>query len=163
MQLFPQVAEARSRIAAAASSSSAEKRNKSVLEKLILRCGPDSSVPAVIAFDMCIAGIDTTGNTIAFALGFLSRNQRAQVWASASHKCNIVLSVLYLQANFFSCFLQFNIQRLLGEAPSRGEGAEADGNEHRPDEVPLCVHQGDPPQDSHRRWHCKGNNFNHLL
>ena len=75
--LFPQVAEARSRIAASASST--EERNKSVLEKLILRCGPDSSVPAVIAFDMCIAGIDTTGNTIAFALGFLSRNQRAQV------------------------------------------------------------------------------------
>ena len=64
---------------AAAASPSEEERNKSVLEKLILRCGPDSSVPAVIAFDMCVAGIDTTGNTIAFALGLLARNQRAQV------------------------------------------------------------------------------------
>ena len=63
----------------AAASSPSEERNKSVLEKLILRCGPESSVPAVIAFDMCIAGIDTTGNTIAFALGLLARNQRAQV------------------------------------------------------------------------------------
>ena len=50
-----------------------------MLEKLILRCGPDSSVPAVITFDMCIAGIDTTGNTTAFVLGFLARNQWAQV------------------------------------------------------------------------------------
>ena len=78
--LFPcfcmQVSEARRRIEAAPPS---EERNKSVLEKLIGRCGPDSSVPAVIAFDMCVAGIDTTGNTIAFALGFLARNQRAQV------------------------------------------------------------------------------------
>ena len=78
--LFPccckQVSEARSRMEAASPS---EERNKSVLEKLIARCGPDSSVPAVIAFDMCVAGIDTTGNTIAFALGFLARNQRAQV------------------------------------------------------------------------------------
>ena len=47
------------RIKAKADDSS--DREVSVIEKLILRCGPDSSVPVVTAFDMVVAGIDTTG------------------------------------------------------------------------------------------------------
>ena len=33
----------------------------SVLEKLILKCGADSDIPYITAFDMIGAGIDTTG------------------------------------------------------------------------------------------------------
>jgi len=40
----------------------------SMLEKLILKHGPDSPIAFVMAFDMLIAGIDTTGNTSAFML-----------------------------------------------------------------------------------------------
>lgn len=39
----------------------------SVLEKLIIKCGPNSSVPLVNAFDMVTAGIDTTGTDHWFA------------------------------------------------------------------------------------------------
>ena len=40
----------------------------SVLEKLIMKCGPDSQIPFVMAFDMVGAGVDSTGNTLGFAL-----------------------------------------------------------------------------------------------
>jgi len=40
----------------------------SVLEKLIIKNGPNSRIPIVMAFDMMIAGIDTTSNTAAFLL-----------------------------------------------------------------------------------------------
>ena len=49
-----------------------------MLEKLILKEGPESSVPVVMAFDMMVAGIDTTGNTAAFLLYNLSVNPEAQ-------------------------------------------------------------------------------------
>ena len=52
--------------------------NLSVLEKLILRNGADSPVTFLMAFDMIIAGIDTTGNTFAFLLYQLSRHPDKQ-------------------------------------------------------------------------------------
>ena len=44
----------------------------SVIEKLILRNGPDSAITYVTAFDMVLAGIDTTGNTFAFLVYIFS-------------------------------------------------------------------------------------------
>lgn len=35
----------------------------SMLDKLIIKCGPESSIPLVMAYDMLQAGIDTTGET----------------------------------------------------------------------------------------------------
>ena len=48
--------------------SDADVDEMSVLEKLIRRNGPDSAIVYVTAFDMVLAGIDTTGNTFAFLL-----------------------------------------------------------------------------------------------
>ncbi len=45
----------------------------SVLEKLLLKEGTDSTVPVIMAFDMVAAGTDTTGNTAGFLLYNLSR------------------------------------------------------------------------------------------
>jgi len=42
---------------------------------MILKNGPDSPIAYVMAFDMVIAGIDTTGNTLAFLIYNLSRFQ----------------------------------------------------------------------------------------
>lgn len=50
----------------------------SILEKMILKNGPDSPIPFVMAFDMVIAGIDTTGNTMAFLIYHLARNPDKQ-------------------------------------------------------------------------------------
>ena len=50
----------------------------SVLEKLIIRNGPNSPIPFVNAFDMVTAGIDTTGNTLGFFLYNLALNPEAQ-------------------------------------------------------------------------------------
>ena len=36
--------------------------NKSVLTKLVEKCGKDSQIPIVMAMDALFAGIDTTGN-----------------------------------------------------------------------------------------------------
>ena len=50
----------------------------SVLEKLILRNGPDSAITYVMAFDMVLVGIDTTGNTFAFLLYQLAKHPDKQ-------------------------------------------------------------------------------------
>ena len=50
----------------------------SVIEKLIMKCGPDSGIPFVMAFDMLGAGIDSTGNTLGFALYNLAANPDKQ-------------------------------------------------------------------------------------
>ena len=44
-----------------------------MLEKLILKEGQDSSVPTVMAFDMLVAGIDTTASSIGFLLYNLAK------------------------------------------------------------------------------------------
>lgn len=54
------------------------KHEMSILEKLIIKAGPDSMIPATMAFDMIFAGIDTTGNTLAFLLYNLAKNPDAQ-------------------------------------------------------------------------------------
>jgi cytochrome P450 len=46
---------------------------------MILKNGPNSPIPYVMAFDMVIAGIDTTGNTLAFLLYNLAKNPDKQV------------------------------------------------------------------------------------
>ena len=46
----------------------------SVLEKLIGKAGPESQIPVVMAMDAILAGIDTTGNTLAFLLCDLAVN-----------------------------------------------------------------------------------------
>ena len=50
----------------------------SVLDKLIQRNGVDSALTYVMAFDMVIAGIDTTGNALAFLVYQLARNPEKQ-------------------------------------------------------------------------------------
>ena len=50
----------------------------SVLDKLILRNGANSAIVYVMAFDMVVAGIDTTGNTFAFLLYQLARHPDKQ-------------------------------------------------------------------------------------
>ena len=50
----------------------------SVLEKMILRNGKDSKVPIVMAIDMIFAGIDTTGNSLAYLLYNLAQNPDKQ-------------------------------------------------------------------------------------
>ena len=55
-----------------------EGEDVSVLEKLIMKAGPDSLVPTTMAFDMMAAGIDTTGNTLSFLLYHLAANPEAQ-------------------------------------------------------------------------------------
>jgi len=51
---------------------------KSVLEKLIDKCGKDSDIPTVMAMDALMAGIDTTGNTSAFLFYHLAANPEKQ-------------------------------------------------------------------------------------
>jgi hypothetical protein len=52
--------------------------NLSILEKFIVRNGPDSTVPFVMSNDMISAGIDNTASTIAFLLYNLAVNQEKQ-------------------------------------------------------------------------------------
>lgn len=51
---------------------------KSVLSKLISRCGKDSQIPLVMAMDALFAGIDTTGNTGTMFLYHLATNPDKQ-------------------------------------------------------------------------------------
>jgi len=44
----------------------------SVLEKMIIRNGPDSFIPPITAMDMLFGGIDSSGNTAAFLLYHLA-------------------------------------------------------------------------------------------
>ena len=72
--IVEQVQDAADRIVAKGSKDYDDSdREVSVLEKLILKEGPGSNIPVVMAFDMVIAGIDTTGNTGGFLLYNLSK------------------------------------------------------------------------------------------
>jgi len=44
----------------------------------IIKNGPKSPIPYIMAFDLVFAGIDTTGNTLSFLIYNLSRNQDKQ-------------------------------------------------------------------------------------
>jgi len=50
----------------------------SILEKMIIKNGPNSPITYVMAFDMVVAGIDTTGSTLSFLVYNLSRNPDKQ-------------------------------------------------------------------------------------
>ena len=56
----------------------ADQAEISILEKMIIKNGPNSPITYVMAFDMVIAGIDTTGNTLSFLIYNLSRNPDKQ-------------------------------------------------------------------------------------
>ena len=60
------------------SSGKTDPSQMSLLEKMVDACGPDSSVPFVMAFDMCIAGVDTAGNYMACWLGRMAENPDKQ-------------------------------------------------------------------------------------
>ena len=55
-----------------------ESHDVSVLEKMVLRNGKESSIPMVTAIDIIFAGIDTTGNTLGHVLYHLSTNPEQQ-------------------------------------------------------------------------------------
>ena len=57
-----------------------KKANKdmSILEKFIRKNGADSPIPSLMASDMLLAGIETTGNTIEFLLYNLAMNKEKQ-------------------------------------------------------------------------------------
>eukprot|EP00095_Tigriopus_kingsejongensis_P005254 maker-scaffold353_size198981-snap-gene-0.38 protein:Tk05254 transcript:maker-scaffold353_size198981-snap-gene-0.38-mRNA-1 annotation:"hypothetical protein DAPPUDRAFT_319971" len=74
------VEEAKDRVRAKVESGLSEdpSQERSILEKLIIKNGFDSPIPTVMAMDMLGAGIDTTGNTIAFFVYHMAKNQEAQ-------------------------------------------------------------------------------------
>ena len=55
-----------------------DKVDISILEKMIIKNGPKSPIPYIMAFDLVFAGIDTTGNKLSFLVSHLSRNQDKQ-------------------------------------------------------------------------------------
>jgi cytochrome P450 len=59
-------------------SSESDAHEISVLEKMIIRNGPQSTFPVVMALDLIFAGIDTTGNTLGMLLYHLATNPDKQ-------------------------------------------------------------------------------------
>jgi len=55
-----------------------DESDKSVLARLVRKCGKDSMVPVIMAMDSLAAGSDTTGNTCAFLLYHLAANPEKQ-------------------------------------------------------------------------------------
>jgi len=55
-----------------------DESNKSVLARLVRKCGKESMVPVIMAMDSLAAGSDTTGNTCAFMLYHLAANPEKQ-------------------------------------------------------------------------------------
>jgi len=70
------IQQAIERMEATPSSSDGEKM--SVLEKLVRKCGKDSTIPVVMAQDAIMAGVDTTGNTAAMLLYDLATHPEHQ-------------------------------------------------------------------------------------
>ena len=52
--------------------------SETIIAKLFRKCGRDSPIPFVMAVDMMMAGIDTTGSTAAFLLYHLATNPDKQ-------------------------------------------------------------------------------------
>jgi len=94
----------------------------SILEKMIVKNGPNSPITYVMAFDMVIAGIDTTGNTLSFLIYNLSRNPEIQekLRQEIQHFGRINLTVQDVgQMPYFKACLQENF-RLTPTANSMG-------------------------------------------
>ena len=53
-------------------------RRRSVLEKLLERCGDNRDIPTVMALDAMMAGVDTTGASLTFLLYQLAANPEKQ-------------------------------------------------------------------------------------
>ncbi len=93
--IVEQVQDAADRIVAKGGKDNDDSdREVSVLEKLILKEGPGSNIPVVMAFDMVIAGIDTTGNTGGFLLYNLSKYVKVKKNRQFFFKKNKVGSLL---------------------------------------------------------------------
>ena len=52
--------------------------SETIIAKLFRKCGRDSPIPFVMAVDMMMAGIDTTGSTATFLLYHLATNPDKQ-------------------------------------------------------------------------------------
>ena len=52
--------------------------SETIIAKLFRKCGRDSPIPIVMAVDMMMAGIDTTGSTATFLLYHLATNPDKQ-------------------------------------------------------------------------------------
>ena len=57
---------------------SMEEDSQTIIAKLFRKCGKDSPIPVVMAIDMMMAGIDTTGSTATFLLYHLATHQDKQ-------------------------------------------------------------------------------------
>ena len=57
---------------------SMEDDSQTIIAKLFRKCGKDSPIPVVMAIDMMMAGIDTTGSTATFLLYHLATHQDKQ-------------------------------------------------------------------------------------
>lgn len=80
----------------------------SVLDRLILRNGADSPITFIMAFDMILAGIDTTGNTFAFLLYQLSRypdkQEKLRQEILSFNKANLTAQDIGQMRYFRACF-----------------------------------------------------------
>ena len=72
------IGEAATRIQQDRSSREAERSERSVLEKMLERCGDKTEIPTVMAMDAMMAGVDTTGASATFLLYLLAVNQDKQ-------------------------------------------------------------------------------------
>ena len=72
------IGEAATRIQQDKSSRDGERVGRSVLEKLLERCGDKTEIPTVMAMVAMLAGVDTTGASATFLLYLLAVNQDKQ-------------------------------------------------------------------------------------
>ena len=101
----------------------------SILQKMIIRNGPDSTYPLVTALDLLFAGIDTTGNTMGFLMYNLAINPEKQ--EKLRHECQALGKDLTIKNLNELRYLKACIQetnRLTPTVPSFGRRIRQDMN-----------------------------------